>query len=126
MNVVDIRELERRVARVSALIASHFGGIELVGVSDDGVVRIRFTGMCFGCALRPLTLAASVRPALLAVEGVSRVEMTGGGWSRQAEERLGVLGDREWPLRAIVHRDAAAVPDVVTKSRASGPIEVPA
>ena len=36
-----------RLAELAPVLDAHAGGVELVGV-DDGVVRLRFTGMCTG------------------------------------------------------------------------------
>ncbi len=55
---------------------------------EGGVVRLRYTGMCAGCHLRPLTTASTIRPALLALEGVIRVEIEGSRVSAEAEDRL--------------------------------------
>ena len=54
----------------------------------DGVVRLRYTGMCTGCPLRPVTTASTVRPALLDVEGIEAVEVEGSRISAEAEARL--------------------------------------
>jgi Fe-S cluster biogenesis protein NfuA len=85
---VDRELLERRVARVSQALDAHAGGIELVQVDDDGRVKVRFTGMCTGCPLRPVSLAGLVRPALECVDGVSAVLAEGGRVSAEAEARL--------------------------------------
>jgi Fe-S cluster biogenesis protein NfuA len=77
-----------RVAEIGRLMDVHAGGIELLDVSEDGVVRVRFTGMCSGCPNRPLTTAWAVRPGLLDLEGVTRVEIEGSRISAEAEERL--------------------------------------
>ena len=81
----DIAEL---VGSLSAALHSHAGGLELVDHGDDGDVTVRFTGMCTGCPLRPVTFTGVVKPALLQLEGVESVHAEGGRLSRQAEERL--------------------------------------
>jgi Fe-S cluster biogenesis protein NfuA len=80
--------IRERVTEVSNLLKSHAGGLELVDVSDSGVVSLRFTGMCTGCPLKPLTMAGTVRPAFLAIAGVVGVEAEGSRTSVEAEERL--------------------------------------
>jgi Fe-S cluster biogenesis protein NfuA len=80
--------IEARVAEISRLMDVHAGGIELLEVSDDGVVRLRFTGMCAGCPNRPLTTAWAVKPGLLDLDGITRVEIEGSRISAEAEERL--------------------------------------
>lgn len=84
--------IEARVAELSARIAAHAGGLELDHVAADGTVTVRFTGMCTGCPYRPLTMAGTVRPALLAIDGVTRVEAVGSRISEEAERRLNDLG----------------------------------
>ena len=73
--------------RLRPVLDAHAGGIELVEV-DGGTVRLRFTGMCSGCHLRPVTTASTIRPALLAVAGVTAVEIEGSRVSAEAEARL--------------------------------------
>lgn len=80
--------VERRLAELEALLRTHAGGLELVGVSAAGEVSLRFTGMCCGCPFRPLTTVATIRPALLAVPGVTSVSIPGTRISEEAEERL--------------------------------------
>jgi Fe-S cluster biogenesis protein NfuA len=76
-----------RLDELRPALAAHAGGIELVDCRD-GVVHLRYTGLCAGCHLRPLTTASTVRPALLAVEGVAAVEIEGSRISAEAEARL--------------------------------------
>jgi Fe-S cluster biogenesis protein NfuA len=87
-SVLDRSELARRLASLNVLIRSHAGEIEIVAVSDAGVVTVRYTGMCAGCDYRPVTTAGTVEPALLDVPGVSRVVVTGARVSDEARERI--------------------------------------
>src|ERR1700738_1030678 len=80
--------LENRILEVNRLMRAHAGAIELLDVSEGGEVRVRFVGKCAGCELRPVTMAATVRPGLLAIEGVTRVTATGVRVSDEAELRL--------------------------------------
>ncbi len=80
--------LEHRVELVSRFLRGHAGGIELDHAGDDGEVRVTFTGMCTGCLFRPVTMATTIRPALLQIEGVKRVEATGARVSAEAEQRM--------------------------------------
>jgi Fe-S cluster biogenesis protein NfuA len=76
------------VAVLSDLFRVHGGGLELEEVSSDGRVRVRFTGMCAGCQFRPMTMAGSIRPLLLTLEGVNEVEADGSRISEEALTRL--------------------------------------
>jgi Fe-S cluster biogenesis protein NfuA len=82
-----VNAVEERLDSLRPVLSAHAGGVELVSVAD-GVVRVRYTGMCTGCHLRPLTTAGTVRPALLALDGVTSVEVEGSRISAQAEARL--------------------------------------
>jgi Fe-S cluster biogenesis protein NfuA len=79
--------------RMRPVLDAHAGGIELVEV-EGSTVRLRFTGMCTGCHLRPLTTASTIRPALLELEGVEAVEIEGSRISAEAEARLAAALDR--------------------------------
>jgi Fe-S cluster biogenesis protein NfuA len=76
-----------RVDELGVVLSAHAGGIELVEVAD-GIARLRYTGMCTGCPLRPLTTMSTVRPALLELDGVAAVEVEGSRISAEAEARL--------------------------------------
>ena len=90
-----------RLDELSAVLGAHAGGVELVEV-DGGIVRLRYTGMCTGCPLRPLTTASTVRPALLALDGVESVEgrIEGSRISRSEEPRARLRGERTSTARA--------------------------
>lgn len=60
---------------VQAYARSHGGEIELVGVSQEGDVKIRLRGSCRGCPMSGLTLKHGVEEQLRAVvPGVRQVE----------------------------------------------------
>lgn len=51
------------------------GDVELVEVSEDGIVKVRLLGACEVCPLSILTLRAGIERSLLRqVPGVKRVE----------------------------------------------------
>ncbi len=51
------------------------GDVELVGISEDGIVKVRLTGACAICPLSQLTLRAGIERLLLReVPGIRRVE----------------------------------------------------
>jgi Fe-S cluster biogenesis protein NfuA len=52
------------------------GDVELVSVSTDGIVEVRFLGECAECSLAIMTLRAGIeRTLMLACPGVRRIEM---------------------------------------------------
>lgn len=51
------------------------GDVELVNVSEEGVVEVRLMGACVGCPMSQMTLRAGVERALMReVPGIRRVE----------------------------------------------------
>lgn len=72
---------------MSRTLASHGGGLEVVDADDDGVVRVRFTGLCTACWLRPITQMQVLEPAFLDLEGVEAVEVEGVRFSDHARRR---------------------------------------
>jgi Fe-S cluster biogenesis protein NfuA len=88
MTVIDRAAIATRVGHLDQLIRAHAGGLVLEDITADGVVRLRFTGMCAGCEYRPVTTASAIRPALMALPGVSDVEIAGGRISKEAEARI--------------------------------------
>ncbi|MCK9230790.1 MAG: NifU family protein [Syntrophales bacterium] len=40
------------------------GDVELVDVSDDGVVRVKLTGACAGCPMAQMTLKSGIEKRL--------------------------------------------------------------
>jgi Fe-S cluster biogenesis protein NfuA len=88
--------VQRRVSEVSRLLGAHAGGIELEHLDEQGRVGVRFTGMCTGCLFRPVTLATTIRPALLEVDGVTGVEAAGVRVSEHAARRLAAVSIPWW------------------------------
>jgi Fe-S cluster biogenesis protein NfuA len=93
-------DVARRVEQVSAVLYAHAGGIVLDHIDHDGRVHVAFTGACTGCPYRPVTMATTIRPGLMAIEGVSGVEATGSRISEEAERRLAEDLDDWWRLDA--------------------------
>lgn len=90
MNETDprLKPIEEVLDDLNEAMAPCAGGVEREDLSADGVLRLRFTGMCTGCACRPLTTVQTVRPALASAEGVSSVEIANSRISAEAEERI--------------------------------------
>ena len=85
--MIDADALEDAVFWLNGRLRSHGGAIALVSAGDDRV-EVRFEGMCCGCPYKALTFNGTVRPALEAVPGVSRIEAAGTRISEEAAERL--------------------------------------
>jgi Fe-S cluster biogenesis protein NfuA len=82
---VDARA-ELALATVNQALHSHAGALEQVAV-ENGVVQLRYTGMCAGCPFRPLTTYATVKPLFRHQFGLE-VEVIGSRISAEAEERV--------------------------------------
>jgi Fe-S cluster biogenesis protein NfuA len=51
------------------------GDVELINISEDGIVKVRLTGACEVCPLSVMTLRAGIERALMReVPGIRRVE----------------------------------------------------
>jgi Fe-S cluster biogenesis protein NfuA len=84
----DPRQIEARAQIASHLLQAHGGGVEVIPSGNAGVVRVRFTGLCTVCCLRPLTAANIVKPLLGDLDGVNDVEVEGCRLSSEAMESL--------------------------------------
>ncbi|MFE3598751.1 NifU family protein [Streptomyces sp. NPDC059142] len=56
--------IENALESVRPYLGSHGGDVELIGVTEDGVVRLRLLGSCDGCPSSSATLALAVRGAV--------------------------------------------------------------
>jgi Fe-S cluster biogenesis protein NfuA len=63
-------DLETRVRRalesVKPRLGLHGGDVDLIGVTPDGVVRLRLEGNCHGCPSSQITLKSSIEEAIYA------------------------------------------------------------
>ena len=51
------------------------GDVELIDISEDGIVRVKLVGACSSCPMSQMTLRAGVERALIReVPGIRRVE----------------------------------------------------
>jgi Fe-S cluster biogenesis protein NfuA len=58
---------------VRPYLGLHDGGVELLGITDDGVVRLRLTGTCHGCPSSQATTTDAIERAI----GDAAPEVTG-------------------------------------------------
>jgi Fe-S cluster biogenesis protein NfuA len=71
-------QVEKALGDVRPALQADGGDIELVGVTDDGIVQVRLQGACAGCPMSQLTLTQGVERHLkTVVPGVERVENLG-------------------------------------------------
>jgi Fe-S cluster biogenesis protein NfuA len=75
---VDLKQkVEQSLEKVRPGLRADGGDVELVEVSDDGVVRLALTGACAGCPMSTMTLKMGIErvlrediPEIKAVESV--------------------------------------------------------
>ena len=70
-------QVEKALDKIRPALQRDGGGVELVGVGEDGVVKVRLTGACGGCPMSQMTLKQGVErvvkqlvPEVKAVESV--------------------------------------------------------
>jgi Fe-S cluster biogenesis protein NfuA len=75
---VMLEQVEKALGDVRPALQADGGDIELVGVTDDGIVQVRLQGACAGCPMSQMTLTQGVERHLkTVVPGVERVENLG-------------------------------------------------
>lgn len=57
-------KVEKSLATIRPALQADGGGVELVDVSDDGVVSVRLTGACGGCPMSTMTLKMGIERTL--------------------------------------------------------------
>ncbi len=67
--------VEEAMKSIRPLLQADGGDVELVEVTEDGVVKVRLTGACGGCPMSQITLSRGIEVRLKAVvPEVTRVE----------------------------------------------------
>ena len=68
-------KVEKALLKVRSFLQADGGDVELVGVSEEGVVTVRLTGACAGCPMASMTLKTGIERILKEeVPEVKRVE----------------------------------------------------
>jgi Fe-S cluster biogenesis protein NfuA len=57
-------KVEKALESVRPHLQADGGNVELVDVSDDGIVKVKLTGACGGCPMAAMTLQNSVTNAI--------------------------------------------------------------
>ena len=71
-----IERIKKILVEANKYLAIDNGNVEYVNLEHDGILRVRFSGSCAACPLKPMTLRAGVeRAILLKIEEVKRVEL---------------------------------------------------
>ncbi|MFJ4918863.1 NifU family protein [Streptomyces sp. NPDC088725] len=95
--------VEKALESVRPYLGSHGGDVELLGVGDDGVVRLRLLGSCDGCPSSSVTLQLAVQGAVeAAAPEITTIEV-----EAPSEEPAGPLVPVD-SLFSRLHEGAAA------------------
>jgi len=69
------REVREALEDVRPMLQADGGDVELVGVTEDGIVRVRLQGACQGCPMSQMTIKSGIERLLKEkVPGVVEVE----------------------------------------------------
>ena len=68
-------EIQKALNNIRPYLQADNGDVELVEVSEDGIVKVRLTGSCEVCPLSNMTLRAGIERAIMnEVPAVKRIE----------------------------------------------------
>ena len=68
-------KIEAALGKIRPSLQADGGDVELVGVTEAGVVQVKLTGACKGCPMSQMTLKNGIERLLLAqVPGLKAVE----------------------------------------------------
>ncbi len=57
-------KVEKALEKIKPSLQADGGDVELVEVSEEGIVKVRLTGACRGCPMSQLTLKMGIEKAL--------------------------------------------------------------
>ncbi|MFH1678096.1 MAG: NifU family protein [Candidatus Omnitrophota bacterium] len=57
-------QVEKALDKVRGMLIADGGNVELIDVSDDGVVKVKLTGACGSCPMSQMTLKMGIEQAL--------------------------------------------------------------
>jgi Fe-S cluster biogenesis protein NfuA len=109
--VVSTEEAQAALdSRVGQFIQAHAGDVQVVSVTDDGIVTVRFHGACIGCPALATTFVAAVQPVLEGLPGVRRVSAVGVNVSPAAIARVRAMAGVSRPVRAGDSQERSSSP----------------
>jgi Fe-S cluster biogenesis protein NfuA len=75
MNKVIHEKVEKALQTIRPYLKADGGDVQLVQVTEEGIVEVKLTGACSDCPMSQMTLRAGVERALIReVPGIRRVE----------------------------------------------------
>jgi Fe-S cluster biogenesis protein NfuA len=85
--------VQRALDQVRPYLGSHAGGVQYLGVTDDGVARLRLEGSCNGCPSSTVTVQLAIEGAVMnAAPEVTEVVVE--GMTAPPEPKLLQIGQR--------------------------------
>jgi Fe-S cluster biogenesis protein NfuA len=103
--VITVAEAEAILAwKVRPAIRGHAGDVHVVEVSDQGDVKVEFSGACRACPLQPVTLGTAIQPAFEGVPGVRNVHCETVRVSAYALRRISALMQSSAPTQESLKR----------------------
>jgi len=73
-----VEEVKKALDSIRPYLKADNGDVELVEITEDGIVKVRLTGACDICPMSVITLRAGIERSLLRqVPGIKRVESVG-------------------------------------------------
>jgi Fe-S cluster biogenesis protein NfuA len=73
--MISENTLQKALNAIRPFLQADNGDVELVSVSEDGIVKVRLLGACEQCPLSVMTLRAGIERALMReVPGIKRIE----------------------------------------------------
>lgn len=57
-------KVEASLAKIRPMLAADGGDVELVDVTEDGIVKVKLTGACGGCPMSQMTLKMGIEKIL--------------------------------------------------------------
>ena len=68
-------DVKRALDKTRPMLRMDGGDVELVDVTDDGIVKVRLKGACMGCPMATLTLRATIEKIIKSdVPGIKAVK----------------------------------------------------
>jgi Fe-S cluster biogenesis protein NfuA len=61
---IEREQVEKALEKTRSVLRSDGGDVELVDVTDDGVVQVRLKGACGGCPMATMTLKSLIERVL--------------------------------------------------------------
>ena len=69
------KEILKALESIKPFLQADNGDVELVEVSDDGIVKVKLIGECENCPMSVMTLRAGIERSLMRqVPGIRRIE----------------------------------------------------